>query len=438
MQSRDFRGLRPLLASLLAASAACLARADDWPQWRGPGRDGVWRETGTVEKFESPQLPITWRVKISSGYSGPTVAAGRVYVTDRVAEPKQIERVHCFDAQTGRPIWSHGYDCVYSGVGYDAGPRASVTIEGGKAYSLGAMGHLFCFDAASGQVLWQRDLNKDYQIRMPIWGIACSPLVHDGLVILQIGGEGDACLVALDKDSGHERWHALADRASYAAPILFHQAGKEVLICWTGDHVVGLDPRSGSVYWQHDFKPTRMVISIATPVIDHNRLFVSSFYDGSLLLRLDPDKLAAEQVWRKLGRDEQHTESLHCIISTPLFQGDYIYGVDSYGELRCLEAATGQRVWESLDAVPKNRWATIHMVQNGDRVWMFNERGELIIARLSPAGFEEISRARLIEPTTIQLNRRGQGVCWAHPAYANKHVFARNDQELVCASLAAE
>jgi outer membrane protein assembly factor BamB len=427
-------GWRVVLFTVLVGSTF----ADDWPQWRGPQRDGVWRETGILEKFASPEIPIKWRAPISSGYSGPTVAEGRVYVTDRVVEPKQIERVHCFDEQTGKSLWTQAYDCVYSGVGYDAGPRASVSIDAGRAYSLGAMGHAFCFDAATGDVLWQRDLNKDYAIEMPIWGISASPLVYGDLVIYQIGGANDACLVALDKKTGKERWRALPDRASYAAPIIVKQAGKDVLVCWTGDHVVGLNPLTGASYWQHEFQPTRMVISITTPVLDDNRIFVSSFYDGSLMLRLKPNETAVEQIWRRLGRDEQHTDSLHSIISTPLLEGDYVYGVDSYGELRCLDAKTGDRIWESLEAVPKNRWATIHMVKNGNRIIMFNEQGEIVIARLSPKGFEEISRAKLLEPTTAQLNRRGEGVCWSHPAYANKCVFARNDNELVCADLSAE
>jgi len=125
-------------------------------------------------------------------------------------------------------------------------------------------------------------------------------------------------------------------------------------------------------------------------------------------------------------------------MATPLLQGDYVYGVDSYGELRCLQANNGDRIWEDLTATPKERWSNIHMVQNGKRVWMFNELGELIISELSPEGFNEISRAKLIEPTEGQLERDGKGVCWSHPAFANKHVFARNDNELVCASLAAE
>jgi outer membrane protein assembly factor BamB len=420
---------------VICAMGCALALADDWPQWRGPNRDGVWNETGTLEKFADKQLKLRWRQPIASGYSGPTVAAGRVYVMDREVEPKQTERVHCFDSLTGKPEWTHSYDCAYRGVGYTAGPRASVTIDEDRAYSLGSMGNLYCLDAAGGKVLWEKDLNQEYKIRMPNWGIAASPLVEGNLVIVQIGGE-NACLVAFDKLSGKEQWRALDDNASYSAPIMIQQAGQRVLLCWTGDSVVGMNAASGAVYWQIPFKPAKMVINVATPVLEKNRLFLTSFYDGSTMLAVAPDKLEATTLWRRSGRDEQHTDGLHSIIGTPYLEGDYVYGVDSYGELRCLDALSGDRIWESLQATPKSRWSTIHMVRNGSRIWMFNERGELIIARLSPSGYEELSRAKLIEPTRVQLPQRG-GVCWSHPAYANRHVFARNDEELVCASLAS-
>ncbi len=427
-----------VLALLLGPICLCSrpAAADDWPQWRGPTRDGVWRETGVVDKFASPQIKIRWRVPISSGYSGPTVADGRVYVTDRVAEPEQIERVHCFDAKTGEPVWSHSYDCVYHDVSYTAGPRASVTIDEGRAYALGTMGDFFCFDAASGEILWQHHLDEEYKIRMPIWGLAASPLVEQGLVIVQVSGEGDACLVAFDKQTGEERWRSMKDDASYAAPIMTKQAGRPVMICWTGQHVAGLDAATGKVYWEYPFKPSKMVLSIATPVIERDRLFVTGFYDGSLMLKLDPKKLAVEKLWRRVGRDENHTDSLQSLISTPYLKGDYVYGVDSNGELRCLEAETGDRLWEQLPGKKPVRWFTIHMVENHGKIWMFNERGELVITRLSPKGYEEISRAKLIAPTREQLNERG-GVCWAHPAFADRHVFARNDEELVAADLSA-
>ncbi len=413
------------------------AFAGDWPQWRGPNRDGIWREKGIMQKFDTPQLPIRWRTEIANGYSGPTVANGRVYVTDRLTTPVAVERVHCFDAMDGEKIWSYSYECEYKKVGHPNGPRAAVTLNEGRAYSLGTMGHLFCLDAAEGDVLWSKDLYTEYKIRMPIWGIAAAPLVQNDLVILHIGGKDNACIVAFDKVTGSEKWRALNDKASYSAPIIIKQAGKRVLVCLTGERIVGLDPLSGKLYWQHPFAPFREVISIATPVFENQHLFISSFYDGSLLLKVNSAELAVEKVWRRKGASERNTDSLHCCISTPVLQGSYIYGVDSYGELRCLDLHTGDRIWESLDAVPKDRWSNIHMVRHEDKIWMFNERGELIICKLSPEGFHEISRTKLIEPTKGQLNRRG-GVCWAHPAFAYKHVYIRNDEELICADLSAK
>ncbi|MCP4592124.1 MAG: PQQ-binding-like beta-propeller repeat protein, partial [bacterium] len=180
----------------------------------------------------------------------------------------------------------------------------------------------------------------------------------------------------------------------------------------------------------------RMTITVATPVLHNGFLFVTSFYDGALLLKLAPDELAVEQVWRRLGPNARETDALHCCISTPILEGNHIYGVDSYGELRCLDLKTGDRIWDDLSATPKARWSNIHMVRNGEKIWMFNERGELIISTLSPRGFQEISRTKLIEPTKAQLSQRG-GVCWSHPAFAYKRIYARNDEELVCADLSA-
>lgn len=426
-----------ILVVVLLTVATLSAHADDWPQWRGPQRDGVWHESGLIDKFAGPRLEPAWRAEIGSGYCGPTVAEGRVYVMDRLIEPKQMERVHCLDEKTGERLWTYAYECPYRNVGYDAGPRASVTVYDGRAYALGAMGNFHCFDARTGEVLWKHDGLTEYGIEMPIWGIASAPLIEDDLVIVQLGGRPDACLVAFDRKSGKERWRALADRASYSAPIIIEQAGRRVLVAYTGDHVAGLDPKTGKVYWKHPFPPTKMVIGVASPVFHQGFVFVTNFFDGAMLLKLDQDVLEAKEVWHRVGPSEQDTDGLQSIISTPYLKGDYIYGVDSYGEFRCLELATGKRVWESLDVTPKARWSTAHIVEQGDRVWIFNERGELIIARLSPSGYEEISRAKLLEPTLDQLRQRG-GVTWSHPAFANGHVFARNDKELVCANLAAK
>jgi hypothetical protein len=419
------------LLSLLVAGSAL---SDDWPQWRGPDRDGVWHEDGVVDAFAGDKIELRWRVPVSSGYSGPTVADGRVYLTDRVTKPEQAERVLCFDWRTGEKLWSFVYECEYRNVSYPAGPRASVIVRDGLAYAIGSMGHLHCLDAAGGELRWKKDLNAEYRIDMPMWGIAASPLIEGDLLITQVGGTPDACLVAFDRKTGDEKWRALGDRASYSAPIVIDQAGKRVVVCWTGDNIVGLDAQSGEPCWKYDYPSVRMVLGVASPVFHRDRLLFTGFYDGSLMLGVEPKQLTVEKIWRRIGASEQKSDALQPIISTPLLIGDHIYGVDSYGELRCLESSTGERVWEDLTAVPRARWSTIHFVRNGDKVWMFNERGELLITTLSPEGLKILSRAQLIEPTLRQLNERG-GVCWAHPAFAYKHVFARNDEALVCAGL---
>jgi len=426
--------LIPSFAILLFAGSA---HADDWPQWRGPERDGVWRETGLIEEFEAPQLELTWSVPIAGGYSGPTVADGRVYVSDRLESPEEVERVHCFDAQTGKALWSHTYACVYKRISYEAGPRASVLIDDGRAYSLGTMGHLFCFDAASGEVQWKKDLKQEYEIRMPGWGITAAPIIHEELLIVPVSGLGEAYLVAFDRKSGEEVWAALPDRGNYSAPIIIEHGGKPTLVNWTGDRIVGIDPDEGTLAWEYPFPATTMPLGVADPVLSNDMLFFTGFYDGSLVLQLDHEERSVKELWKQRGQNEIRTLALHSTISTPLVQDGHVYGVDSYGEFRCLELETGKRIWEDSSAVPKARWATIHFVSNADRVWMFNDRGELIIARLSPEGFDEISRAKLIEPTRGQLGRR-DGVAWSHPAFANRHVFARSDEALVCASLARE
>ena len=426
-----------VIAALFVALLVPAASSDDWPQWRGPTRDGIWLETGLRDSFAGGPPNRVWRTEISNGYSGPTVADGRVYVTDRVTEPAEVERILCFEESTGEPIWEHAYPCSYKGVSYPDGPRASVTISDGRAYSLGTFGHLRCLNAETGAVIWKKDPGVDYDIGMPIWGITSSPLIEGDLVIVQLGGQPDACIVGLDAQSGEERWRALSDDASYSAPIIIERDGNRVLICWTGEHVAGLNPENGAVHWKHELPPAKMVINVPTPVIDGNRMFLSGFYDGSYLFNLAEDGLSAELVWARRGRSELKTDALHAMISNPLIQGEYIYGFDSYGEFRCLDMKTGDRVWEDLTIVPKDRWATVHTVRNGDRYWMFNDQGELIIATLSPDGVHEISRAKVIEPTPGQLNR-GSGVSWSHPAYANRRAYIRSDTELICIDLSAE
>ena len=319
-------------------------------------------------------------------------------------EPKQIERVHCFDEQTGNNLWTHDYDCAYSGVGYEAGPRASVSIDEGRAYALGSMGHLHCFDAKTGDVLWKHDCNAEYQIRMPIWGIAASPLIEKDLVIVQIGGT-NACLVAFDKQTGKEVWTApwtIAPR--YSAPIIIEQAGQRVLVCWTGDSVAGLDPATGkralaaSVPAQQDGDQHCHAGAGEGPAVSH--VVLRRLADARACT---PDKLAVEQSGG--GRGRTRRTPTRCTRSSPRRIWRAITSTASTATASCAawtprRATACGRAWKPR---PRPAGATSTWSSNGERMFMFNERGELIIAKLSPQGYQEISRAKLIEPTTDQL-----------------------------------
>jgi outer membrane protein assembly factor BamB len=438
------RTTRSTLAAL--ATSLCLAlpaRGDDWPQWLGPQRDGVWRETGILDKFPEGGPPVKWRAKVRGGYAGPAVAGGRVFVTDYVTSGDQTpnptgrnrldgtERVLCFGAADGKLLWKHEYDCPYH-LSYPAGPRATPAVDGGKVYTLGAEGNLFCLDAARGTVLWSRALKKDYQVATPMWGFAGQPLVDGKKLICLVGGAGSV-VVAFDKDTGKELWRSLAAREpGYGAPTLIEAGGKRQLVVWHAEAINGLDPETGKVYWSVPLEPN-YGMAIAMPRKQGDYLFAGGIMGKAVLLKLAADRPAAEEVWRGTG-----TTALYCVNSTPFLEGDYLYGVDQPGQLRCVKLANGERVWETFAPTTGNRTAnaaTAFLVKNGDRFFLANEKGDLIIARLSPKGYEEVSRAHLLEPTGTAF---GRPVVWSHPAFAGRCVFARNDKELVCVSLAAE
>jgi outer membrane protein assembly factor BamB len=206
------------------------------------------------------------------------------------------------------------------------------------------------------------------------------------------------------------------------------------LIIWHPTAVVSLNPATGKVYWEHPFR-INMGMTLATPVLSGSRLLVSSFYNGSMLLDLVGKE--ARLLWKGKSNSEIDTDGLHAVINTPVIDGDYIYGICSYGQFRCLNLKTGERVWETIDVTKeKARWASGLIVRQGDRYFINNDRGDLIIAKLSPQGYQEISRTPLIKPTTNPGNRRELGaVNWSHPAYANRCIVARNDEEIISVPL---
>lgn len=424
-----------LLAWILGVPSA---RGDDWPQWLGPQRDGVWRETDILEKFPAGGPKVLWRTKISGGYAGPAVADGKVYVTDYVADNKK-ERIFCLNVSDGKVVWKHEYDCTYR-ISYPAGPRCTPIVAGGKVYTLGAMGDLLCLTADKGEVVWSVNFPRDYQVRPPIWGFSANPLLDGDRLICMVGGK-DSCVVAFHKDTGKQVWAALdAREPGYAPPMIYEAGKKRQLIIWHPEAVNSLDPETGKVYWSEKFT-ARQGLSIPTPQKSGDLLFITAFYDGPLMLRLAKDKPAAEVLWRGKGKSERDTDGLHAIMCTPYFHDGHIYGVCSYGQLRCLKADTGERLWETFQATSgdkPSRWANAFLTPNGDRWFLFNEKGDLIIAKLTPKGYEEIDRAHLLDATGPTGFGERRTVVWSHPAYANRSVFVRNDKEIIRVSLAAD
>ncbi len=448
------------IALLFLASSLLFAfgtRADDWPQWMGPQRDDVWREEGILEKFPVGGPKVLWRVPVGLGYSGPAVANGRVYVTDRKLAPGskvaasgfqkgQIlgnERIVCLNQADGKEIWKYEYDCPYD-VQYSNGPRTTPLVSGGKVYTLGTEGNLVCLDAEKGTLVWAHEYKNDLQTTSPVWGFAASPLLDGNKLICLARGNG-CTAIAYDKDTGKELWRALsAQEPGYCPPVVYELNGKRQLIIWHPEAVNGLNPETGEVFWTQKFT-AKAGLSVPMPrklklADGSDGLFITSFYNGSMMLKFEAGKEQPSVVWRGNSISERKTDGLHSIIPTPFIEGGFIYGVCSYGQFRCLNAETGERVWESF--IPTGgpypnpegvRWANAFIIKNGENFFIPNEKGDLIIAKLSSKGFEELSRAHLLEPDN---HSAGRPVVWSHPAFAGRCIFTRNDSELVCVSLA--
>jgi outer membrane protein assembly factor BamB len=446
--------MRWTFIGVIATTFLSHLRGDDWPQWLGPQRDGIWRETGIIEVFPKEGLKPLWKASVGLGYAGPAVAQGKVYVPDRTTEDGKPnrdgnERLLCFDEKTGKLLWKHDYPCEYR-IDYPAGPRCTPVIDGNRVYHLGAMGDLLCLNASTGERVWSKNLPKEYAAKVPVWGYAAHPLI-DGDRLICLGGGPDQLVVAFDKTNGKQLWAAESCPGDfgYSPPMIYEFHGKRQLIIWHSQAVVSLDPVSGKRLWKVDF-PVKVALTAPTVrQVGEDGLFLTSFYNGSLLLGVSPE--GAKIIWKSQAKGERidQTTDLSSIIPTPVVDGDYIYGICSYGQLRCIEARTGKRIWEDMRATrgvltprkvadldrpdESERWSNAFLIKQGDRYFLFNEQGDLIIAKLSPKGYEELSRAHIIEPTN---SARGRKVVWVHPAFANRCVYVRNDRELIAVSLA--
>ena len=418
------------------------ATSTDWPQWQGPNRDGVWNEQGIMDSFPADGPKLVWKAEVANGYSGPAVADGRVFIADflrsegddtpdpgKKSELTGKERVTCLDAKTGEQIWQHEYDCNYK-LSYPNGPRVTPTVDGDHVYTLGAEGNLVCLAVADGNKVWSKDLKETYGMKeAPHWGFSAHPLIDGDTLFCVVGGEGSVA-VAFDKKTGEEKWKALSAKGpGYCPPTMIETAGKKQLLIWHPESLNSLNPESGEVYWSVAMKPA-YDMSIIAPIKHGDFLFATALQGTSILLKLDSDKPGVTEVWRGKGPHPDH--------NPPLIVDGHIFGVDEKGHIRCFDLESGEKLWEDMAAATNGRPAnstTGFVVLNGDKYFIATEQGDLIVAKMSPEGFEESGRFNMLEPTSRTSNR---DVVWSHPAFANKCVFARNDKEIVCYSLAKE
>ena len=433
----------------------CLLYADDWPQWRGVDRAGNWNESGIIDRFPDDGPKLIWSTSIGSGYSGPSVSKGKVYVMDRLVKsldsdeskflhegdpPRNInfvrkllpgsERLLCLNEKNGKVLWSNEWDCSYTTVAaYAIGPRVTPSIDDSRVYSLGAEGDLLCNNANDGKVLWSKSFKKDYNLKMPEWGVSAHPLIYEDKLICVVGGEGST-VVAFDKINGNELWRSLSSKQpGYCPPVVHELGGKKQLLIWHSDALEALNPFDGSVYWSITIKPTYSM-SIAQPVVAGNRVFIMSFNRVSACIEVSDNGESAKVAWR--GSTRKGIAGVH---NTAFISDGHIYACGSGGKYICARLSDGLQLWSTFEPFKRDRpisWGNVFTIKQGDRYFLANDLGELIIARLKPSGYEEISRAKLIEPTH---KVSGRMLVWSHPAFANKRIYLRNDNEIRCYDL---
>jgi outer membrane protein assembly factor BamB len=417
----SYPALRHVASTLAAISiVAAWACAEDWPRWRGPRGDGTWQAPKLPQRWPDGGPKVVWKQAVGGGYAGVSVADDRVVTMDRRTQPAEVERVVALDAATGKPLWDYAYKVKYGELDHGNGPRAAPTIHGDRVYTLGATGHFCCLDAATGKVFWDKDLAAEEKANMPTWGFSASPLLWNDLVIVHVGARPNGCLLAYDRQNGKLVWRGGDDPAGYATPVVIDAPSGPQLVCWTPQHVVGFEPRTGKVHWKVPYKVTYDV-SIATPIYQEGLVFVAGYWEGSKAIRLGRSPAEAELAW-------EDARELRGLMSAPLYKDGYVYLLDKGNGLTCFELKTGKKSWDDAHKLTphgRNPQASLVWLGDRDRAIALNSEGELILCRLSPKGYQEDSRAKII------------GTTWAHPAYAGRHCYARSDSEIVCVELCA-
>jgi outer membrane protein assembly factor BamB len=391
---------------------AAVSFAQDWPQFLGPGRNGVYSGNDLAAKWPAAGLPVVWKRDVGAGFASPVVAEGRLILFHRVGDKEVVEAL---DAANGNAVWRFDYPTQYrDDFGFDEGPRATPTVAGGRVYTFGAEGMLHCLDFATGKKIWSVDTRRQFQVAKSFFGAAGAPLVDGGRVLMNIGGAA-AGLAAFDAATGKTLWTVPNQEASYSSPMAATIQGARHALFFTRSGLVDVDPASGKVRYELSWHARiRASVNAATPIVVDDFVFVSASYGtGAVLLQVGAN------AWKKVWESD---DALTNHYSTSVYKDGFLYGYHGRQEegqsLRCIELKTGKVLWN----VGGFGAGTVTLA--GDKLLLMREGGELALAAATPAAFRQIAAAKIL-PAVVR----------AYPAIANGRMYVRNERTLVGVSL---
>ena len=400
------------LVVALLGFASPLAVAADWPQWRGPARDGISAETELLEQWPVGGPPLLWKTNgLGEGYSSVAVSGGRVFTQ---GQKQRQQFIMALDEETGAKLWETPLGNSYR-HGRGNGPRGTPTVNQGNVYALGGEGSLICVEAATGKKLWYTHLLKRFGGRNTSWGISESPLVDGNRVIVNAGGSG-ASVVALDKKNGNLIWKSQSDEAGYSSAVAAQAGGISHYIVLTGEAAVGLRADNGRLLWRYE-RVSNRTANVATPIVRGDYVFVSSDYGtGGALLELTADRGDIEPREVYFNRDMRNHYSSSVLV------GDYLYGYSSR-ILTCMNFKTGEVAWRDR-SVGKGQ-----LIHADGRLYLLSEDGVVGLVEATPEGYREKSRFSI---------GRGDYPTWTLPAIANGKLFLRDQDTLYCYNVKAD
>ena len=385
------------------------ARAD-WPQWRGPNRDGISPEQGLLQAWPESGPEVVWRVPLEAGFSGVSVRRGRLYTMGAAGK---VEYALCLEAASGAELWRAPVGEKFTNGNGD-GPRSTPALGGDQVFVVGAQGTLCALRAEDGTKLWERDFVKEFGTAVPGFGFSPSPLIEGDMVLSEVGGGEGKSLAAFDRNSGKVLWTVHTDRAGYSSPIAITWGGVRQILFLTSNNLVSVAPADGRVHWTYPW-PTHDGINVATPIfIPGGMVFISASYDhGAALVEMKAENgaLAAVKKWESKVMKNHFNSSV--------LRGDYLYGFDD-AVLKCIEAKTGETQWAE-----KGLGKGSLLLAEGHLV-VLSDAGKLVLVEARPERYEQKASAQVLE-----------GTCWTVPSLADGRLYLRNQAELLCLDVTA-